>query len=70
MASNRHEKRLTAFAATLGFTCVVSGGGHLRFNRPNTQPVFTSQTPSCPRAFENAKRDLRHAVRDADGVMP
>ena len=33
---------------------------------PSTQPVFASSTPNCCRALQNAKRDLRSAVRDAE----
>lgn len=38
------------YAAAHGWTVSRTGGGHLRFDKPGCQPVFSSSTPSCPYA--------------------
>lgn len=59
-------RELTTFATDLGFTWDLTGNGRIRFARPSTQPVFASSTPNCCHALQNAKRDLRSAVREAE----
>lgn len=55
-------RRLIEAATELGFSCDYSSNRHLRFERPGCAPVFASRTPSCPRAWLNAVRDLKHAL--------
>lgn len=58
-------RELIEYAKSLGFTCETSGGGHLCFRRPNTMPVYASQSPSCIHARKKTRGDLRHALNES-----
>jgi hypothetical protein len=59
-------RELIEYAKSLGFSCEMSGGGHLCFRRPNTMPVFASQSPSCKHARKKTRGDLKHALIEAE----
>lgn len=61
--SSRTKKALQPLldlAEELGYT-VDCQRAHLKFSKPGRQPVFSSKTPSCPRAVKNACADLRRS---------
>lgn len=55
-------KDIMAYALELGFTAQHTKGGHIRFDRSGTKPVFISSTTSDHRAAKNMKADLRRAA--------
>ena len=59
-------RQLLLWAKERGFNCEISGGSHLVFRRPNTMPVFASQTPSCIFARRKTKQDLKHAIAESE----
>lgn len=59
--ANETVRRLLEYAAEGGWTASHTRGGHLKFSRPGSKPVFCSSTCSDHRAFKNARADLRRA---------
>jgi len=58
------SKDLRKFARSLGYTVEHTPGGHLKFLHPHGKvPVFSSATPTCPRAHANAKKLLERNIR-------
>jgi hypothetical protein len=57
-------KPLVAVAQEQGWDVSIGGGGHLRFQSPEGELVFTAQTPSDRRSLLNAKACLRRAGLD------
>ena len=55
-------RRLMDFAKETGWTASHTRGGHLKFTRPGSKPVFCSSTCSDHRAFKNARADLRRGA--------
>lgn len=57
---------LLVYAANNGWQARRTRGGHVRFQKPGRQPVFTSSTPSDWRAYRNALAMLVRADRAAE----
>lgn len=57
-------RRLVKAARAQGWEVKMTGGGHLRFSSPDGSIVFTSSTPSCPRAAKNCRAELRRKGLD------
>lgn len=60
-SSNDTVRKLLDYALGEGWTASHTRGGHLKFTRPGSPPVFCSKTCSDHRAFLNARADLRRA---------
>lgn len=60
----RDMKPLVQAAREAGWEVTMSGGGHLRFEAPNGELVFTSSSPSCRRAAANTRAELRRKGLD------
>jgi hypothetical protein len=61
------SRDLREFAQRLGYTVTLTHGGHLKFLHPlGKAPVFSSATPTCPRAHTNAKKLLERNLRKDD----
>lgn len=56
---------LQVYAANNGWTARRTRGGHIRFQKPGSPPIFTSCTPSDWRAYRNALAFLIRADRAA-----
>jgi hypothetical protein len=56
-------KRLVSYAGELGFQAEFTKKSHIKFTKPGRKPVFTSGTPSDPRALKNAESNLRKSDR-------
>ncbi|WP_185266005.1 type II toxin-antitoxin system HicA family toxin [Halopseudomonas xiamenensis] len=54
-------QELADFAISLGWQVSRTRGGHIRFTKPGYPPIYTSSTPSDPRAALNARALLRRA---------
>lgn len=61
---NKEYKPLVALAQEQGWDVRIGSGGHLRFESPRGQLVFTAQTPSDRRSLLNARACLRRAGLD------
>lgn len=63
-------KPLFEWAAAHGWTFEKTRGDHLVFTHPKvTARIYTAMTPSCNRAWMNARGDMRHAMLAA-GFKP
>lgn len=56
-------RQLVEEAEALGFTMTKTRGGHLRFDRPGCQPVFSASTPGDRRTANNTLSQLRRSAR-------
>ena len=56
-------KRLLAYALELGFEAALTKKSHIKFTKQGRKPVYTSGTPSDPRALKNAESNLRKSER-------
>ena len=56
--------KLKAYAAELGYVWSTSSR-HNRFDHPSGATVFSSLSPSCARAWKNARADLKRALNRA-----
>lgn len=55
-------KRLVREVEALGYTVIPSGGGHLKVKNASGGTVATMPcSPTCPRSYQNTRRDLRRA---------
>jgi predicted RNA binding protein YcfA (HicA-like mRNA interferase family) len=63
-ATRREYQALVELAEAQGWEVTQNGGGHLRFQGPEGQLVFTAQTPSDHRSIKNATSFLRRAGLD------
>ena len=61
-AGNETVRRLLDYAADTGWAVSHTKGGHLKFSKPGSRPVFCSSTSSDRRALLNARADLRRAA--------
>lgn len=60
--SRQDAKRLVRELRELGFAVEATGGGHYRVDT-DQGPVFLPSSPSCSRATQNARAELRrHGV--------
>lgn len=61
--SGRGEiRKLIEYGEALGFSVNLTPGGHWKFSRVGSKPVFVSQSPSDERAYKNARGDIRRAA--------
>lgn len=51
--------------ARKGWNVAKTRNNHLKFTAPTGAICFVASTPSCPRAFGNARADLRRIERTA-----
>ncbi|PRB81495.1 type II toxin-antitoxin system HicA family toxin [Pseudomonas sp. MYb185] len=64
-------QELADFAVGLGWQVSRTRGGHIRFTKEGYPPIYTSSTPSDPRAGLNARALLRRAAsRSVRRVSP
>jgi len=62
---------LADYATSLGWKVSRTRGGHIRFTKEGYPPIYTSSTPSDPRAGLNARALLRRAAsRSVRRVSP
>jgi predicted RNA binding protein YcfA (HicA-like mRNA interferase family) len=61
---NKDYNDVVTLAQEQGWDVRIGKGGHLRFQSPQGELVFTSQTPSDRRSLMNAKACLRRAGLD------
>lgn len=61
--TNDITKRVIAVALALGFALSYTRGGHMKFTRDGSPPVFTSSTPSDHRTLKNCEARLRRVAR-------
>lgn len=52
-------------AVKRGWEAQLTKRRHVKLTRQGHRPVFCSTTQSCPRAPQNAMKDIRTAERDA-----
>lgn len=60
-------QELAVYAASLGWSVSRTSGGHIRFTKPGCSPIFTSSTPSDPRAVMNARVKIRRSPTELVG---
>jgi hypothetical protein len=60
---SRKEREMRALAAQYGRKVTLTNGGHVRFTKPGTPPIFAAATPSCWRARRNLEALLRRHNR-------
>lgn len=48
-----------------GWKVVVTGSGHLRYDKPGHRPIFSSRTPSCPHAAKKTIKRIDKHEREA-----
>lgn len=62
MSAREGIDRMLKFAEQNGWTWSKTKKGHYKFVKEGCTPVFSSSTPSCPRACMNAIGQLRRAT--------
>lgn len=61
--ANKLLAPVIAYADANGWEIERTGGGHLRYKKPNRQPVHSSSTPSCPFAPRKIVAELTRQDR-------
>ena len=56
---NSDMRDLVAYAESLGWAVEKSKGNHIKFSMDGSKPIFTSSTPSDPRAWKNCRSRLK-----------